>query len=284
MTQEPQFRSRDLEYRDPEYRDLEYGDLEYGDLEYRDQEYRAALAVDIEKSAGRGDAALLTIRQALRTALREAVERSGIAWDRCLRHDLGDGLRVTTPAGTPKVRLIHPLVPELSARLQAHNRLAGPLTRIRVRMALHAGDVWLGPGGEVAGRTLELLARLLDAAPARTALAEAPAHVPVALLISRHYHDETVCHGYPGVDPDTFHKVAVAAKECATDAWLHVPGVASPPPRLPDREAARVPGGAQMINMASGNGVVHATQYGTQHIHVTGPQPRPEESGHMSGG
>ncbi|WTW99563.1 hypothetical protein OG216_42240 [Streptomycetaceae bacterium NBC_01309] len=251
-------------------------------LEHHEFEYRATFAVDIEKSAGRGNTALLTIREVLRTALRASVERSGVAWDDCLRHDLGDGLRVTVPPGTPKVRLIHPLVPELAARLQAHNRTAGPPTRIRVRMALHAGDVRLGPDGEVAGQPLELLARLLDAAPARTALAEAPADLPVALLISRHYHDETVGHGYPGVDPDAFHNVAVAAKECATDAWLHVPGLAgSPPSSRPDR-GAPARGGSRMINTASGNGVVHATQHGTQHIHVTGPGRRPEESRHVS--
>ncbi|TDC20507.1 hypothetical protein E1265_21980 [Streptomyces sp. 8K308] len=235
------------------------------------------VALDIEGSAGRGNEALLTIREVLARSVREALALSGVDWDACLRHDLGDGLRVTVPAGTWKARLIHPFVPELAARLRAHNRTAGELTRVRVRMALHAGDVRLGPDGEVAGGALETLARLLDAPRARAALAEAPPSVPVALLVSRHFHDETVRHGYPGIDPEDFRRVSVTAKEFTADAWLHLPGhrAASPPPEEP-AAAGHAPAPAaegagthyQMTNRASGHGVINATQHGTQHVYV----------------
>ncbi|MEK8169848.1 hypothetical protein NKH77_08590 [Streptomyces sp. M19] len=71
-------------------------------------EYRAILAVDIERSANRGDKALMEIRATLSEKLRAAFLASDIDWDACGRHDLGDGLRVTAPAGTPKTALIHP--------------------------------------------------------------------------------------------------------------------------------------------------------------------------------
>lgn len=238
--------------------------------------YRAVLAVDIERSADRGDVALRQIRDALSTALREAFAQSGIDWDACLRDDLGDGFRVTAPAGVRKTRLIHPLIHELSVRLRAHNRTAGPLTQVRVRAALHAGDVHVGPQGQVTGRTLEVLARMLDAKPSRDALSRAPESVTASLLVSRHFYEETVRHGYPGIDPDTFHRVALAEKEYTASAWLHLPGCAAVPPGAPHESGTAAgpapghPAHSKMINKASGNGTVYATQNGTQNITLTG--------------
>ncbi|NXY97531.1 hypothetical protein HYE82_24780 [Streptomyces sp. BR123] len=240
--------------------------------------YRALLAVDIERSAGRGNVALWQIRDALRTALSESFEESGIDWAACSTSDLGDGLRVVAPAGVPKARLIHPLVHELAIRLRAHNRTAGPLTQVRVRAALHAGEVRAATDGEVTGRPLEVLARLLDAAAVRGALAAAPPEVTTALIVSQHVYEETVRHGYPGIDPESFHRIAVAEKEYTTDAWLHLAGSA-PDPRQHGADAENVGSPqdpppahrtARMVNTASGNGAVYATQYGTQNIHVHG--------------
>ncbi|WP_019928512.1 hypothetical protein [Nocardia sp. BMG111209] len=239
----------------------------------RQQEYRAMLAVDIEGSGGRGNTALLRIREVLFEILRDAVEHSGIDWTLCLRQDLGDGMRVIVPADTSKFRMIQPMVRELSAALEAHNETAATVERIRVRMALHAGDVHLGPSDEPAGRSLVVLARLLDAAPVRKALAQAPEAVVVAVLLSQHFYDETIGHGYPGIDPRTFHRVAVAEKETTMPAWLHLSGavIVSPPDATATPPATRAdepPQRSTMVNRASGRGVVYATQNGTQHIHT----------------
>ncbi|MFI7272384.1 hypothetical protein [Streptomyces sp. NPDC049879] len=229
-------------------------------------EYRALLAVDIAGSAGRGDVALRQIREALGTALREAFARSGIDWGACLRHDLGDGVRVAAPAGTPKTRLLHPLVHELTARLRAHNRLAGPLTQVRVRIALHAGDVYVGPDGTVVGRPLEVLARLLDSVPAHAALEREPG-ATAALLVSRHFHEDTVHQGRPGIDPGAFRRVAVREKEFSADAWLHVPAYEAEPSQEPVGAGEGGAAGApRMINRASGHGAVYAVQNGTMNV------------------
>lgn len=235
-------------------------------------EYRAVLAVDIKKSSGRGNTALVRNRATLRELLRTAFGRSGVDWEACARHDLGDGLRVTAPAGTRKAPLVHPLVAELAGLLRAHN--AGdrdPATRIRVRMALHAGEVGLTADGDVVGAPLETLARLLDAPPLRTALEQAPRSVPLALLMSRHVYDDTVRHGYEGIDADTFHEVGFTVKELTADAWLHTPGWT--PPREPRRKARTrdraAPGAVTMRNKASGNGVINAAQNGDLHVRIT---------------
>ncbi|SOD62569.1 hypothetical protein SAMN06297387_106146 [Streptomyces zhaozhouensis] len=256
--------------------------------------YRAIMAVDIERSAGRGNTAFFAAREALDAALRGAFSEAGIAWGAGHHHDLGDGLRVTLPADTPKARLLHPLVPELAARLRAHNRTAAEEARVRVRIAMHAGDVRLGPAGAAGGWPFEILARLLDAAPARAALAQAPSSVVAAVLVSRHFHDETVPHGYPGIDRERFQRVAFTAKEYAGEAWLHLAGHPTAPPwagagatgvpapapapeperpaspASPASEMPQVGGVSHMHNTASGHATLFASQNGGQHIHQHG--------------
>ncbi|MFE3429991.1 hypothetical protein [Streptomyces sp. NPDC059171] len=235
------------------------------------REYRALFAVDIAGSSGRGDVALGLIRRALWDALHESFTLSGVDWGQCLRHDLGDGMRLVAPAGTPETSLIHPLVHELTARLRAHNLLAGPPTRIRLRMALHAGSVRVDPDGTVTGRPLEVLARLLDAEPARTALALAP-EATTALLVSEHFHETAVCQGRPGIDPASFRRVDVREKEFARSAWLHVPAYGGAPqdagsPADHAASEAKTPAGeTKMINKASGHGVIYALANGTMNI------------------
>jgi hypothetical protein len=250
----------------------------------QEPDYRAMLAVDIESSGGRGNLAQLKIRETLSSALTSSLDRSGIEVSACRRDDLGDGFRFIVPRVVGKSRLIYPLMHELAGRLRESNDGAAPQTRVRVRAALHAGDVYLDHDGGVAGAPLETLARLLDAAPLRQALAQAPGTVPVAVLISQHFYDETAPHGYPGIDAGAFRKVRVSAKEYTADAWLYVPG--NPlPPGDPEPEAApgerrdaRAPGGqgaasrSKMINKSSGNGVIYANQNGPQYIN------RPPES------
>ncbi|MQY19497.1 hypothetical protein [Nocardia macrotermitis] len=204
------------------------------------RQYRALLAVDIERSAGRGDTALGMIRDALQTALRESLQRSEIDWDDCSRHDLGDGMRVIVPAGIPKSRLIHPLLHELSARLRAHNRMSAELTQIRVRVALHAGEVHMAQGEEASGGPLEVLARLLDAPAARDALTQAPPTITTAAVLSQHFFEDTVGHDYPGIDDAAFHRITVRVKKFAADAWLYRPELPSPPPESPDVQPSRI--------------------------------------------
>ena len=132
--------------------------------------YRTLLATDIAHSAGRGDVAATEIRRVLRTALRESFTQSGITWDDCLVTDLGDGFSIAAPSDTSNIALLYPLLTELANRLRTHNRTAGDLTQIKVRAALHAGDITVDDTGVPTGRPLEVLARLLDAAPLRAAL------------------------------------------------------------------------------------------------------------------
>jgi hypothetical protein len=185
--------------------------------------YRSLLAVDIEKSANRGDPAMLSNREVLRKALREALIGADVPWNECHRSDLGDGFRLVVGRDVPKANLIRPTLTVLADHLREHNLSAGPKRSIRVRVALHAGDVHMDDG-EVVGGSLEILARLLDAPPLRRALQVAPEAATVALAVSQHVYDEVVRHGYPGIDPETYRQSDFQVKETISTAWIHVPG------------------------------------------------------------
>jgi len=185
--------------------------------------YRTMLAIDIEKSSRRGDPALLAIRRFLDTAMREALAQAGVACEECHRDDLGDGLRLVIARDVPKYRLIHPVMTELADRLRVHNRSAGALGTVRVRAALHAGDVHMDDG-RVVGGSLEWLARLIEADPLRAALTAAPETATVALAVSEHIYEEVVRHGYLGIDPSTYQFCEFQVKATRGVAWVHIPG------------------------------------------------------------
>jgi hypothetical protein len=197
-------------------------------------EYRALLDLDIEKSSGRGRTPSAEIRRVLREATRYSLGRNGIAPDRCIIADLGDGLRVVATPGTPKADLLNTVIHDLAIRLRRHNRAVGldsPM-RIRVRAALHAGEVDVEESGAVDGRPLEVLARLLEAAELREALRSAPADTPVALIMSGHYYEDAVAYGSLGVLPEEFVPRHIGVKEFAGSAWIFVPAFAAPTPPL----------------------------------------------------
>lgn len=185
----------------------------------------ALLSVDVEQSGAerRDSEAFVQLRRALFQTLEDAFEFSGITWSSCLRHDTGDGMIVVVPSEFPKSRLLYPMLERLAAGLRHHNRYAGPAIRIRVRAAIHAGDVRVDYYG-VTGRPKVLLARLLDADPLRGALAEAPDTATVAVIVSDSFHDDVIRHGHKGVDPSLYVPVTVRVKEAEARAWLHLPG------------------------------------------------------------
>lgn len=122
--------------------------------------------------------------------------------------------------------------------VRARNRLASALTQVRVRLALHAGGILLDPVGTPIGHPLEVTARLLDSAPLREALAAAGPEAPVAVLLSPHFYDETVPHGHPGINAESFRRVTVLVKEYASDAWLWLPPEPRALPALPPSPAS----------------------------------------------
>ncbi len=191
-------------------------------------EYRAIMVIDMAGSGRWDDCAQLRSREALDVLARAAFREAGIAWGELVVEDRGDGMILLIPPSVSKVDLLGPLVPALAAGLREYNSVVGAGLRIRLRVAMHAGEVLRGPSGWV-GTDMYLACRLVNSAPLYQELVRSP-EVDLVVAVSQVMHDAVVRHGYPGIDRTAYSPVRVVAKEVETTAWLHVPGPAVAPP------------------------------------------------------
>ncbi|MEV6909234.1 tetratricopeptide repeat protein [Amycolatopsis sp. NPDC051071] len=161
----------------------------------------------------------LAVRAALYETLRQAFDEIGAPWEECDREDRGDAVFVLVPAQVPKAPFVDSLPQVLAAAVREHNRVHRSEERIRLRMALHAGEVAYDEHG-VAAAAVNLTFRLLDAAPLRAALCESPG--VLALITSDWFFDDVVRHCRV-LDPATFRPVSVQVKETSTVGWICLP-------------------------------------------------------------
>ena len=205
--------------------------------------HRTIVVVDVE---GFGDRRRtnphqVAIRDGLYRALREAFGHAGISWDGCCHGDRGDGVLILIPAEVPKGLLAELLPSALVAALHAHNGTHPAPERIRLRMALHAGEVYYDEHG-VTAAAVNLAFRLLDATVLKAALAGSSG--VLAVIASSWFFEEVVRHTMVGA-AIAYRRVEVAVKETTTIGWICLPDHVDPagrvmPERLPP--VAAVPG------------------------------------------
>jgi tetratricopeptide (TPR) repeat protein len=184
--------------------------------------HRTILVVDIE---GFGDPARsnrdrLRVRDALYRMLSESFDGAGVALSSCDHEDRGDGVLVVIPPTVAKSILVESLPALLEAGLLAHNSSAGAALRIRLRMALHAGEVHFDDHG-VVGTAVNHAFRLLDAPPFKSALAASDG--VLAVITSSWFYEEVVWHS---TVRDAYVSIPVSVKETNTIAWARLPGAA----------------------------------------------------------
>jgi class 3 adenylate cyclase len=150
--------------------------------------------------------------------------------------DRGDGMIVLVPASVSKVDLLDPFIPSLVTDLRAHNALVDPALRIRLRVAIHAGEVHRATPGWV-GTDLNLACRLVDGQPLYLELARCPS-TDLVLVVSTLIHEAVVRHAYRTIDPAAYLPVRVVLKEVDVPAWLLNP--TADPATIPHRRV-RVP-------------------------------------------
>ena len=208
--------------------------------------HRTIVVVDVEGFGDhrRTNRDQVAIRDGLYRALRDAFGRAGIAWDDCRHEDRGDGVFVLVPAEVPKGLLPEALPSALVTALRAHNGAHPGPERIRLRMALHAGEVHYDEHG-VTAAAVNLAFRLLDAGALKAALASSPG--VLAVIASSWFYEEVVRHS--GAAP-AYRPVEVTVKETTTTGWICLPDHADPAgpvmlERLP--AGAAVPGGQPAV-------------------------------------
>jgi tetratricopeptide (TPR) repeat protein len=164
----------------------------------------------------------VAVRQGLYDLLTLAFEQSGIPWQECHNEDRGDGVLVLVAPDVPKQAFVESLPRELLAGLRRHNGSRGAQEQIRLRMALHAGEVHYDEHG-VVGRSVNLAFRLLDAEVFKDALARSAALLGV--ITSAWFYEEVVWHG-PGAE--AYVQVRVTVKETEATAWICLPDAGVP--------------------------------------------------------
>jgi len=193
--------------------------------------HRTVVVVDVE---GYGDPRRtspnrVAVRDRMYQALGEGFAAAGVPWDDCDTDDSGDGVLVLVPATISKAPLVERMPATVAASLREHNETHPVEERVRMRMAIHAGEITRDVNGST-GDCLIHAARLCDAPALKTALAQSPG--TLALILSSWMYDEIARH-CTQVDPATFRPARVVVKETDTSAWIALPDHPYPPNQAP---------------------------------------------------
>ncbi|MDX3194260.1 tetratricopeptide repeat protein [Streptomyces sp. MN03-5084-2B] len=183
--------------------------------------HRTIVVVDVEGFGAwqRTNHHQLAVRRGLYSCLRTSFDRAGIPWESCETEDRGDGVFVLAPPEVPKCLFVEALPARVVDALAEHNHLHGPEARIRLRLAVHAGEINYDDHG-VTAASVNLTFRLANSSELRAALAGSRGIL--ALITSNWFFDEVVRHSITA-RPGTYRNVTVSAKETVTSAWIALP-------------------------------------------------------------
>ncbi|WP_410664864.1 hypothetical protein [Amycolatopsis sp. lyj-84] len=197
--------------------------LDVGRSVARESVGRAAIhctivAVDIEGFGQhhRSNANRVRIRRGLYEAMRAAFEGAGIPWHSCHREDRGDGILILSRAETPKALFADSLPYTLALELARHNATHPHEEQMRLRLALHAGEINYDEYG-VTGYSIIHAFRILDAPSLRMALAGSSAIL--AIIGSEWFFDEVIQHSESSHAASYF-PLEVKSKETETRGWM----------------------------------------------------------------
>lgn len=131
----------------------------------------------------------VAIRDGLYSAVQEGLREAGIPWADGDHEDRGDGMLILVGPGVPKSLFVESLPSALAAALRRHNSKHPETERIRLRMALHAGEIYYDEHGATAA-AINLTFRLLESDPVKQALAGSAG--VLAIITSSWFFEEVV--------------------------------------------------------------------------------------------
>jgi hypothetical protein len=185
--------------------------------------HRTIVAVDVE---GFGDRRRtnrnqVAVRDGLYQAIREAFNQAGIPWIDQDHEDRGDGMFILVGAEVPKSLFVESLPSALVSALSRHNEDHSLQEQIRLRMALHAGEVNYDEHG-VTAAAINLVFRLLESRVLKRLLAGSPG--VLAVITSPWFYDEVIKQSSVAA---AYRPVQVAVKETRTSGWVWLSGAGS---------------------------------------------------------
>ena len=124
--------------------------------------HRTIVAVDVEGFGDwhRTNPHQVAVREGLYRVLRQALRAATIPWSDCYHEDRGDGILILAPPEVAKSVFVESLPDQLVEGLREHNSTHPAPEQIRLRMALHAGELHHDDHG-VTGASVNLTFRLL---------------------------------------------------------------------------------------------------------------------------
>jgi hypothetical protein len=191
--------------------------------------HRTIVAVDVEGFGDRHrtNRNQVAIRDGLYGAMREAFLQAGIPWNDRDHEDRGDGMFILADSEVPKSLFVESLPSALVSALRRHNGTHPDLEQIRLRMALHAGEVNYDQHGATAV-SINLTFRLLESAPVKGALADSSG--VLAVIASSWFFEEVIRHN--AIVAAGYAPVPVVVKETTTTGWICLPDHVDWPARL----------------------------------------------------
>ena len=181
---------------------------------------RNIVVIDVERFSTRTNTEQLAIREGMYRAVEVAFTSADIPWTTCHVEDRGDGMMILISSDVPKLRLFERLPDLLNNELRAHNARVRDEVRIRLRIAIHAGEVYEDRQGVVADAVNQTF-RLVATPLLKAALASSASDLVV--IVSDWCYQEVV-RNHPSAQPQTYQRVDVAVKETRTIGWIRVPG------------------------------------------------------------
>ncbi|GAA1022439.1 MULTISPECIES: tetratricopeptide repeat protein [Amycolatopsis] len=184
--------------------------------------HRTILVADVEgfSDRSRTNRNQLSVRDAMYQTLRQAFREADIPWEACYHEDRGDGVLVLVPPDVPKAAFAESLPGAIVETLEVHNRVAGAEEQIRLRLAVHAGEVHYDQHG-VTSNAVVLAFRLVGSPALKSALAGSSS--VLATMVSAWFFDEVVRHGRGGL-AETFRPFPVPLRGSRTTGWVSLPG------------------------------------------------------------
>lgn len=185
--------------------------------------HRTILVVDVE-GFGSDERQRNSIQEAVRDGLYQvlqwAFEAANISWEDCYSEDRGDGVMVLVAPQVYKAPFVESLPQMLIKALAQYNENTHrPEERIRLRMALHAGEIKHDAKG-VSGPSIIRTFRLIEAPALKSALAQTPGSL--AFIVSDWFYEEVVQNSSID-DPANYQRTMVRVKETTTPAWICLP-------------------------------------------------------------
>jgi hypothetical protein len=196
--------------------------------------HRTIVVLDIVEFAHpqRTDPMRLRLRHQLHELLDEALVDAGVDPGDAPRVDLGDGVIVLFDPELSTARLVGVVLGDLNASMTRCNRQAPGNERLRLRVALHRGEILHDRHGFVGGALVEAC-RLSNAAALREQLDATAADL--GLIVSDQVWKQLGRH-HQALGSSAWHPVEFSTHGVATRAWLQAPDhpagtepVATPP-------------------------------------------------------